>query len=622
MNTSAWISLAVTLGVFAVLQRRRGAPSDLVFLGGLGLVTLLGVIDPVDALSGFANPAVVMIGALFVVAAGLRFTGALDLVGQWVLGRATTAHAALLRLAAPLLGLSAFMNNTPIVAMIVPIVVDWCRRRNVSPSRLLIPISYLAIMGGACTLIGTSTNLVVSGMLSEKHAELEPPRDGPPPTPAEAKLLDAVRPMHMFEVGFVGLPCALMGAAYLLVFGHRLLPNRTELIQQLGDQQREYLLEMLVQPECRLIGKSVEDAGLRHLPGLFLIEIQRGERIIAPARPSDVIQARDRLTFTGVVTTIADLENIPGLVPAADRTYEVSPRRRHGRHLTEAVLSDDSPLIGLTVRQARFRQLYNAAVVAVHRSGQRMKDVKIGDIRLRPGDTLLLQTPTEFEDDFRHSRDFSLVASLEGSRATRHDRAGLAFGILVALVAALTTATLLADTAWAAIAAICAAGMMVACRCLPVADARAAIDLHVLLTIAAALGLGLAIDESGAADAIAGGLVSMIGGDSPYLLLAVVYLLTLVFTELITNSAVAALMFPVAMAVAATADWSPRPFVMAIAIAASSSFVTPIGYQTNLMVMGPGGYHPRDYLKAGLPLVVVVMTTALLLIPLCWPFEL
>ncbi len=610
MSSDGWISLAVILAVFIGLQRRRGAPADLLFLGGLVLVTLLGVIEPAQALLGFANPAVITIGALFVVASGLRNTGGLDLLGHRVLGQARDEHQALRRLALPVVGLSAVMNNTPIVAMLVPIAVDWCRKRGVSPSRMLIPISYLAILGGTCTLIGTSTNLLINGMLI---------------TANEA-------PLHFFEIGYVGIPCALLGSAYLLLFARKVLPNRTDLIEQLGEHRREYLVELLVQPECRLIGQSVEQAGLRHLQGLFLIEIDRDGEIVTPVTPEDMIHVGDRLVFTGIVTTIVELEMIPGLVPAADLAYEVQPGSAHQRHLTEAVLSNTSPLIGETVRDAKFRQRYNAAIVAIHRNGKRLTG-KIGDVKFEGGDTLLLQTRSEFVRMFRHNPDFHLVSSVEGSQARRHDRVWVAVGLLGLLVAWLSIGSLLPESTtgtsyWAAlaspdtppIAAIAVAGLMVVARCLSMAEARSSIDLQVLITIGAALGLGKALTESKAVDTIAQTLVAGVGTDHPYLLLLLVYLLTLVFTEMITNAAVAALMFPLAVAVAAEGGVSPRPFVMAIAIAASSSFVTPIGYQTNLMVMGPGGYHPRDFLKAGAPLVVIVMTTAMLLIPLFWPF--
>jgi len=621
MSAPAWISLAVTVAVFAALQTRRNVPADLIFLCGLMAVTVLGVIKPAEALAGFANPAVLTISALFVVAAGLRSTGVLDWIGHWLLGTARSATSALVRLTFTVLGISAFINNIPVVAMFVPVVLDWCRKRGISPSRLLIPLSYLAIMGGNCTLIGTSTNIVVDGLMYEERrvAEREDRY-----TPA---FQGQLRGMTLFEIGKVGLPCAAVGALYLIFFGRRLLPNRTELVERLDEQRREYLVEMLVQPDCRLIGKTVESAGLRHLRGLFLVEIDRESEVITPVTPSNVIQPGDRLVFTGVVTTIVDLEKIPGLVPAADMSYEIHPRHRQQRHLSEAVLSSSSPLIGTTVRKANFRQQYNAAVVAVHRSGQRLPS-KIGDIVLQPGDTLLLQTGYGFASTFRHSRDFYLVADVEGSRPRRHDRAWIAVVLVAVLIVWLSA------TAWiragsilpgfgsTAVAGLVIASLMVGCRCLSVVEARSAIDLHVLVTIAAALGLGRALTESGAAETIGRFAVGCIGSQHAFLLLALLYVLSVIFTELITNNAVAAMLFPFGVAMAAAAGVSPRPFAMAIAIAASLSFITPIGYQTNLMVMGPGGYQPRDYLRAGWPLAVLIGVTALVLIPLAWPFAL
>ena len=613
-----WISLSVTAVVFLAMWR-RGGPTDLLFLGGLVVVTVCGVIKPEDALAGFANPAVITVGALFVVAAGLRSTGVLDQVGQQLLGSARTAGAALVRLTFAVLGFSAFINNTPVVAMFVPVVLDWCRKRGLSPSRLLIPLSYMAIMGGTCTLIGTSTNIIVNGLLEERRVSAE--REGL----YTAEFRQQLRNMTLFEIGKVGLPCAVIGGLYLLLVGRRMLPNRTELIERLDEQRREYLVEMLVQPECRLIGKTVEEAGLRHLRGLFLVEIDRGSEVLTPVTPEDLIHAGDRLVFTGVVTTIVDLEKIAGLVPAGDMTYEIHPLERRLRHLSEAVLSRSSPLIGRTVRQANFRQRYNAAVVAVHRSGVRLRG-KIGAIVLEAGDTLLLQTRTEFASRFRHSSDFYLVASVEGSQSRRHDRAWLAVVLVLALILWLSTSCfsdggLLGRLGSPAIPAVAIAGLMIVGRCLPVAEARSVIDLQVLVTIAAALGLGRALDESGAARSIAELLVGSVGSH-PYLLLVVLYVLTVIFTELITNNAVAAILFPIGVATAAAGGLSPRPFVIAVAMAASLSFLTPIGYQTNLMVMGPGGYQPRDYLRAGWPLALLVGVAALLLIPVWWPFEL
>jgi di/tricarboxylate transporter len=305
-------------------------------------------------------------------------------------------------------------------------------------------------------------------------------------------------------------------------------------------------------------------------------------------------------------------------------TYEFQPKTRQQRHLTEVVLSRTSPLIGTTVRAANFRERYGAAVVAVHRNGVRITN-KIGNILLEPGDTLLLQTRNEFVPTYRNSRDFYLVSGVEGSEPRRHDKARMAAVLVAALVLWLAASSWLdgfdglAGVSSPPVAAIAVVGLLIVTGCLPVSDARNALDLQLLITIAAALGLGRALTQSGAASAMATMIVGGVG-DNPYMLLVVIYLMAAVFTEMISNTAVAAMLFPLAVAVAWEGTYSPRPFVMAITLAASLSFVTPIGYQTNLMVMGPGGYRPADYVRCGLPLAVIVGTTALLLIPLVWPF--
>ncbi|MEA1952110.1 MAG: SLC13 family permease [Planctomycetota bacterium] len=617
MSLEAWLSLLVVGLLFAVLQFRRAPSTDILFLGGLVAVVAMGIISPATALAGFANPAVLMIAALFVVAAGLRLTGVLDLIGSRLLGSAQTAGGAIARLSCVVLSLSAFVNNTPVVAMFVPMLVDWCRKRGVSPSRVLIPLSYLAIMGGTCSLIGTSTNIVVNGLLQAEQRVDDANKLYSEPF---CRQLDGMR---LFEIGRVGVPCAAVGALYLLIFGPRLLPKRRGLIERLNEQRREYMVELLVTSDCRLIGKTVVDADLRQLRGLFLIEIDRGDDVITPVTPSDVIQSGDRLVFTGVVTTIVDLVKIPGLVPASDSQDVGAPRRRRSRWLFEAVISKSSPLIGTSIRKAGFRQRYNAAVVAVHRNGARLPS-KVGDIVIEPGDTLLLQTRTGFVERHRHNPDFYLVAGVDDSQPQEHERAWIAVALVVGLIIWLALGSMIFSCSMAAlaIASLAVAGLMVVTRCVSVADARKAVDLQVLVTIAAALGLGRALTESGVAQSIAAVLVDLVGSAHPYLLLAVLYLLAIIFTELITNVAVAAMLFPLAVAMAAASGLSPRPFVMAIAMAASMSFVTPIGYQTNLMVMGPGGYKPRDYMRVGLPLTVLVSGVALLLIPRIWPFAL
>jgi di/tricarboxylate transporter len=591
MGAEAWLTLVVVVILFAALVKNL-APPDLAFLSASALLALCGVITPDEAFAGFSNSGMLTVAVLFVVAAGLRETGILDFLGQQVLGGAKTTRGVLARLAALVIPMSAFLNNTPIVAMFVPVVIDWSRRHRVSPSKLLIPLSYLTILGGTCTLIGTSTNLVVNGLMIENGVET----------------------MSLFEIGRIGLPYAIVGVAYLLVFGQRLLPDRKELLEQLGESRREYLAEMLVQPTCRLVGKTVEEAGLRQLPGLFLIEIECQDRRITPVGPDDVLEANSRLVFTGIVSSIIDLERIPGLVSVVDPNYEMRPSQLQGRRLCEAVVSESSPLIGKTIRDADFRATYGAAVVAVHRGGKRV-EMKIGDITLRPGDTLLLQVRPHFLRAHRHDPAFCLISEMEDWRPLRRDRAWLALALFAVLIALMST-----GFASTLVAATLIAVLMVACGCISAGDARRSVEWQVLVTIAAAFGVGSALQNSGLATAAASSLVEATQALGPVAALAVIYFIGSMITEVITNNAAAVLVFPFCLETARLYDVSPRPFLMALVLSASASFMTPIGYQTNMMVYGPGGYRFSDFLRIGTPLNVSLWLVAVLLIPRLWAF--
>lgn len=590
MPPAGWITMTIVVLLFIALLKNL-APPDLLFVAASALLAVLGIITPDEAFAGFANDGMLTVAMLFVVAAGLRDTGVLEYLGHRVLGRTRSEKAVLGRLAGVVLPMSAFLNNTPIVAMFLPVVIDWCRRNQVSPSKLLVPLSYLAILGGTCTLIGTSTNLVVNGLMID----------------------NGLPGMHLFEIAWVGLPYAFVGVAYLLVTG-RLLPDRKELMEQLGESRREYLAEMLVQPTCRLVGQTVEHAGLRQLPGLFLIEIDRDGQTIGPVGPDDVIMANDRLVFTGIVSSIIELEKIAGLIPVTDPGYEVSPRKQRQRQLCEAVVSENSPLIGKTIREAEFRSVYGAAVVAVHRGGHRVK-AKLGDLALRPGDTLLLQVRSHFLRAHRNDPSFYLVSNVEEWRPLRHDRAWIAFALFALLIVLMTTAwvpTLLAGT-------LCAVAM-VATGCISSGDARNSIEWQVLVTIAAAFGVGTALQNSGAATAVASALVQSTQNWGPVAGLAVIYLVGSAVTELITNNAAAVLIFPFCIETARLYDADSRPFLMALVLSASASFMTPIGYQTNMMVYGPGGYRFCDFMKIGGPLNALLTMVAIVLIPWIWPF--
>lgn len=604
-----WYTLAVVGAMIVGLVLYEHA-ADVIFLGALTLVTLAGIITPAEALAGFSNEGMLTVAALFVVAAGTVETGLMAAMANRVLGRAGDGVSALRRVVPASISLSAFMNNTTVVAMIMPALVEWSRKRGISPSRVLLPLSYAAVVGGVCTLIGTSTNLVVHGLMQKS---------------GDARLSAG---LGMWELGWVGIPIAVVGGLYLVFVVPRLLPDRKEFLEQLGETRREYLAEVIVQPTCPLIGKTVQDAGLRGLPGLFLIEIERGGELVSPVGPEERLVANDRLVFTGVVSTMVDLQRIPGLAPASDTSFEFSTLANRARRLCEAVVSPSSPLVGRGVREANFRTIYDAAVIAVHRNGKRLKQ-KIGDIVLEPGDTLLLQAGSSFARAHRNNPDFFLVSEVGDSSPLRHEKAllsGLIGGGMVVVLSLPEFFRILGMAAagdWLdrqrVMFAMLAAGLMVITRCIASTGARRAIEWNVLLVIAAAFGVGKAMEKSGLASLIATQAVewtSAYGGAAAAL--AAIYFMAWILTELMSNNAAAALMFPIAVAAAKTAAVDPRAFVIAVCVAASGGFMFPAGYQTHLMVFGPGGYKTRDFLRAGLPMVVIWFVLALLIIPRVW----
>jgi len=599
MGWETFFCFGILIVVFGGLITNR-AP-DALLLGAVVILAAVKIITPEEALAGFSNTSMLTVGALYVVAAALRETGALDTAGSWLLKRAKSEQAVLVRMAGSLPVMSAFLNNTPIVAMFIPIVSGWCKKHRIAPSKLLLPLSYLCIIGGTCTLIGTSTNLVVNGLMQEVSQ-------------SNPELSQALHPMSFFELGYVGLPYAIVGIIYLLVIGHRLLPNREDLIEKFTQSSREYLVNMRVQSNCRLVGQTVQEAGLRQLPSLFLVEITRDDRAISPVPPDCVLKSNDVLTFTGVVRTIVDLEKIQGLVPIADEGYEAHAAKRRGRVLCEAVVSKTCPSVGKSIRDADFRARYNAAVVAVHRGGEQLLG-KVGDMVLKPGDTLLIQAGPHFMRANKNNSHFLLVGGVDDSRSLRHDKAIWSLILLVVLITLMVS-----GVTKIVLAAFLVAGLMVATRCISASHARRSVDWQTLITIAAAFGIAKALINSGCVDSISALFTSLTRRLGSYGVLAGVYLMTSLFASMVGNNAAAALVFPFAVVIAGQTGVNPRPFVMCVAFAASASFISPLSYQTNLMVYGPGGYRFTDFVRVGLPLNMLLLICATILIPLVWHF--
>ncbi|MCB9684954.1 MAG: SLC13 family permease [Alphaproteobacteria bacterium] len=592
MPVTVLFTLAVVVLVLLLLVT-TSLGADAVLLGGLVLLLLGGVVDARTAVGGFANEGMLTVAALFVVAAGVRQTGAVSRLCAMLLGRSEARMAVMGRLTLPVAMLSGFLNNTPIVAAMVPGILEWSRRHDQPASRYLIPLSYATILGGMVTVIGTSTNLVVTGLVQRSLA------DHP-----------GLRAIGMFDITPIGLPLALVGCAMLVVLGSFLLPDRRPPVSP-EDDPRRYTCELLVLVDSPMVGATIEDAGLRHLPNAFLAELYREGEVLA-AEPTTRLHAGDRLVFVGPREAMVDLARIPGLAPAAEARFDRAVQGGD-RVLVEAVVAPQNPLVGRSIRDGEFRSTYQAVVVAVARDGRHVQG-RIGDIVLQRGDVLLLETHPSWAASRRDSRDFHLVSEVEDSASFRHHKAPIALGAMVLMVAVAATGLLSMFEA-----SVGAAAVMVLTGCLSGEEARRSVELPVLVAIAAALGIGEGIRASGADQHLATAVVS-VAGDSPWVGLLAIYVGTAILTELVTNNAAAALMFPFALSLGERLGVSPMPFVVAVMFAASASFATPIGYQTNLMVYGPGGYRFTDFLRVGLPMQALAMAVSCALVPWVFPF--
>lgn len=597
MNPALWLehwqailTAAVVLATLLSLLLGRRAP-DMAMIGAVVVLLAAGILTPAEALSGMSNEGMLTVAALFVVAAAVDRTGALAAVIDRGLGRPQSLSEAQLRTMTIPAVLSGFMNNTPVVALMVPAVRTWARKHQLSISKLLMPMNDAVVLGGLCTLIGTSTNVVVSGLLNEKTGMR----------------------LGMFDITWLGVPLLVVGFTYLLLASRSrwLLKDRRPAMSA-GDDPREYSLEMLVEQGSPLAGRTIEQAGLRGLHGLFLMEIDREGHVRTAVEPTERLEPGDRLVFVGIVESVVELQKIRGLRPATDQVFQLDGPRSE-RTLVEAVVSNSCPLVGRTIRAGQFRSTYDAVIIAVARNGERLRK-KIGDIVLQPGDTLLLEASPRFINRQRTNRDFYLVSEVAGAKPPRHDMAWVACTILAAMVlaASLELVPMVA-------AALVAATAMVATGCIGPNEARRSIEWETLLLIAASFGLAHAIEKTGLATLIAQTTVGA-AGDRPHLVLAAIYLVTMLFTETMSNNAAAVLIFPIAWQTATNLGLNPMPFIMAITVAASCGFASPLGYQTNLMVYGPGGYKFSDYLRFGGPLNLIVMVLTIALAPLIWPF--
>lgn len=572
MSVEAWITLAVLAAMVAGLIRGLVSPPAGV-LGATALLYVLGVTSASEAFSGFANTAPITVAGLYVIAGAVDKTGALQPVVSRLLAAPKTIRLDLARLVLPSALGSAFLANTPIVAMLTPAVTRWADERERSASTFLIPLSYATILGGAITAIGTSTNLVASGLLEDAGL------------PA----------LGLFELAKVGLPLLAIGLVAILVLAPLVLPERRR--PRKAQAGRSFTVRMMVEAGGPVDGQSVQDAGLRSLSGVYLAEIARPNRVIAPVSPSQTLRGGDTLVFAGRVDDIVDLQGIVGLTPAEDDVLdELDTKQDVG--FFEVVVGPSSPLAGRTPAEVGFRQRYGGAILAVHRSGEQLGG-KLGTSRLRTGDTLLVVADKSFRNRWRDSGEFLLVSRLDAEMPQASQKsiwalASIGIVVLLPLLGVMSVPR----------ATILAAILLVGVGVMRPREARDAVDVNVVLMIGGAFGLGQAVSSSGLADRISNLLLDLSFAGSFGAIVGVV-ITTMVLTELITNAAAVALVFPIALDIAERSGLDPRVMVIGAAIAGSSSFLTPVGYQTNTMVYGPGGYRFTDYLRLGVPLSLI-----------------
>lgn len=581
------ILIMVCAMIFEVMR------TEIIMALTLVLFLSVGIISPEEAVKGFSNQAMITVGLLFIIAGTIKKTGIIDRIIYTVLKKPSSDKAALLKILLPSSLFSAFLNNTPIVTAFAPAVKNWSEEHHQYPSIFLLPLSYATILGGMITLMGSSTNVIVHGMMIQEFQE----------------------GFSFFELAIIGIPALVIGLAYLVVFSSRLLPKHQSLKQQIRKRSREYLGEVLVTGDYPYLDRTVKEAGLRELQGLYLIMIVRNGENLSPVKSTTVIEEGDRLIFTGLISTIVELQGQKGLEIITDDDQQFNRHVWDDARLVEAVVSHQSSLLFKKIKENGFRGKYDAAVIAVHRKNERLKQ-KIGDIVLKPGDTLLLLIGSDF--DFRnHEEDFYIVTPIfktnpfSSTKTIMQGWIDVGLFFLTILLISVKIVPLLSGVAMLTIL------YFVLGKVSP-DEAKQYVRFNVLFIIACSIGIGEALVQSGAAFWLAEKIVLLL---QPFGIVAAmlgIYMLTNLFTEVMTNHVSAIIMFPIAMEVANTLQIDPSGMAVIIACAASSSFSTPIGYQTNLIVYGPGGYQFLDYIKFGSPLNGMVMVLTIWIVYFRW----
>jgi len=560
----------------------------LTFMIGVLFLAIAGIITPTEMLQGFGNEQIWVIIVLLIIGDIIRKQRVLDrFFNNFIFSNTKSTRWFIFRMAAVVAPLSAILNNTPLVAIIMPYVSNWSRQYKVDISKLLIPLSYAAILGGSITLIGTSTNLIVDGLLKDQT------------------LFPDTTSLNMFDFTIVGLPMLVIGVIYLVLFSDKLLPNKQTVTTEVMKNPRKYIVDTLLSSKSNLVGKTVEEANLRNLQGLFLAEVNRADTIYTPVSPGFKLMAGDILTFAGDTDTIGSmLEEKNGLDPIEVGMFV----HKKQTQLTEIVISHNSTIVNKSIKSIGFRGKFDAVVVAVHRNGERING-KIGSIKLKAGDVLLLLTGADFNKLSRETSDFYLLSKGKVIQKPKILEGSILIGGLI--ISIVLSSLHIIPLSLGVLSTLISA---VAFKIINPRDLKYSLDYNLVIIIAASLSLGTAMINTGAADMLANGFLPLFKPFGILGLLTGLYLITTILAAYITNKAAVALMFPIALSLAYNQGFDPIPFVLLVAFASAANFLTPIGYQTNLMVYGPGNYSFKDFFKIGLPLTIIYMIVTVLIL--------
>ncbi len=569
-------------------------PPDLVALGTLVAVAFFGWISPKQAFESFANEAPITVAAMFILSAGLQRSGSIEDVGRWIRRISVVTEVKLLVVL--MVGVavsSAFVNNTPVVVALMPLVLGVARHYDLKASKLLIPLSYAAIMGGTCSLIGTSTNLVVSSIARSRY-DIS---------------------IGIFEISGLGIIVTITGILYMLLIGRHLLPGRDSLASLVNaTSTREYVTQLLLTERSPLAGKRIDQTDLRKIANVRIQQIMRDDDFLPTPFTNVVLQVNDRIVLGAPRSALVELQSVPGVSLAAEKELGLQRVRVEETVVVEAVVTNNSRFAGRTLRESRLRENFNALVLALHRHNENITR-DLGQIRLKFGDTLLLRIAEEGLARLRGNNELLVLSDTSVAHA-RRDKQPIVLAVLLGVIvlAALNVYPI-------SLLALAGVVILVGTRCLRMSEVYDAIDWRIVSMIVGMIALGTAMEETGAAAFLVEKMVALVHDARPIVILGAFYLISTIFTELISNNAVAILMTPIAYQTATALDLRPLPFLIAIMFAASASFATPIGYQTNTFIYGAGGYRFRDFIKVGLPLNLLLLFVVTLIIPLIWPLK-